>query len=137
MHLCALMSQQQPVGFMIYWQWPDIDVLFIEHFAIDPAQRGTGLGQQAMTQVISRKSTQYLLEAELPTDPIRRRRIHFYERQGFHAVPFAYMQPPYQPSNGPIPMQLLANPALSNPAIFATFRTLIHERVYQQFYRPF
>ena len=134
MHLCALVEAGQPVGFITYWQWPDAGVLFIEHFAIDPHWRGRQLGQQALTQVLSVPAAYYLLEAERPVDDISKRRIHFYERQGFRVNAFPYAQPPYQPGNPAIPMKLLSRPVIHEQTLFNELSRLIEERVYRRFY---
>lgn len=130
MHLCVLMHQQEPVGFIIFWQWPDNGIIFIEHFAIDPARRGQQLGQQALEQVLTLPADYVILETELPTDSIHQRRINFYERQGFITSPFPYAQPPYRPENAPIPMKLLSLPTIETQADFDRFTGLIKERVY-------
>ncbi len=135
MHLCALVSEHQPVGFIIFWPWPDESLLFIEHLAIDPDQRSKQFGQQALYEVLQLGFACYLLEAECPVDAISERRIRFYERQGFSVNPFAYAQPPYQRGNPAIPMKLLSIPAISLQADFKRYRELIKERVYERFYR--
>lgn len=85
-------KSETAVGFIIYWYWPDVDIVFIEHFAIDPARRGQQLGQQDLTNVMEIKTAYFLLETELPTDDIRQRRNRFYEQQGFTVNEFAYAQ---------------------------------------------
>lgn len=133
MHLCATINEGQLVGFMIYWQWDD--VLFIEHFAVDPEQRGRQFGQQALDEVKRIKnSSLILLEVELPTDDISQRRIRFYERQGFSLNTYAYAQPPYQRGNPAIPMKLMSIPAIASQEDFDTFSQMIKERVYERFY---
>lgn len=132
MHLCALIDQDQLVGFIIYWQWPH--VLFVEHFAIDPNRRGNQLGQRALDELLRIDSLCYVLEVELPGDDISRRRVHFYERQGFSLNPFPYAQPPYEAGNPPIPMHLLSIPIIPRQEDFDTFSALIKERVYERFY---
>ncbi len=133
MHLCALVTEGQLVGFMIYWQWDA--VLFVEHFAIDPAQRGKQLGQQALEQVKRIKNSSIiLLEVELPTDDISYRRIQFYERQGFSLNEYAYSQPPYKRGNSAIPMKLMSIPAIATQHDFDRLSGLIKERVYERFY---
>ncbi len=133
MHLCALVAHNQPVGFMVYWQWDD--VLFIEHFAIDPEQQGRQLGQQALDEVKRIKnSSLILLEVELPTDDISQRRIRFYERLGFSLNTYTYAQPPYQRGNPAIPMKLMSMPAIAQQQDFDTFSQMIKERVYERFY---
>ncbi len=135
MHLCALVQAGQPVGFIMYWQWSDAGVLFIEHFAIAPNRRGQQLGQQALAQVLRIPAACYLLEAEFPTDDLSRRRIRFYERQGFQVNDFPYAQPPYRPGNPAIPMRLLSQPIIQEQTEFDELSRLIAERVYQRFYR--
>lgn len=135
LHLCALLDQEQVAGFIMYWHWTDAKVLFIEHFVIDPARRGRGLGQQALSQLLDKPATWYLLEAELPLDTTDQRRIQFYERQGFRVTDFPYTQPPYRQGESPVPMLLFARPALANPSEFIRLSTLIKARVYEAFMR--
>jgi len=132
MHLCGLVIHRKLIGFILYWQWPDM--LFVEHFAVDPAQRGKQYGQQALNQLLQLKSPYVLLEVELPQDEISRRRIRFYERQGFSLNSFSYAQPPYQAGNPAIPMHLMSIPAISDQATFDARTKLIKERVYERFY---
>lgn len=133
MHLCALIDQDQLVGFIIYWQWPT--VVFVEHFAIDPNLRGNQLGQQALNELLRIDSLCYVLEVERAGDDISRRRIQFYERQGFLLNTFPYAQPPYEAGNSPIPMHLLSIPVMPSQEDFNAVSTLIKERVYERFYR--
>lgn len=133
MHLCALIDDNRPVGFIIYWQWNN--VLFIEHFAIDPDQRGKQLGQQALTWLLRIEPEYVILEVERPVDEMSRRRIHFYERQGFLLNPFDYVQPPYQPGKPAVPMRLMSIPPIADEAEFIDLSKLIKERVYERFYR--
>ncbi|UFH52438.1 GNAT family N-acetyltransferase [Spirosoma sp. KNUC1025] len=132
MYLCALLITDKLVGFLIYWHWND--VVYMEHFAIDPNQRGKQFGQQALGLIL-RIPTQYvLLEVERATDEISRRRIQFYERQGFILNPFDYVQPPYQPQKSAVPMRLMSIPALENIAVFERFSDMIRIQVYERFY---
>ncbi|ADB38068.1 GNAT family N-acetyltransferase [Spirosoma linguale] len=132
MYLCGIESDEQLVGFFIYWHWKEF--LFIEHFAIDPDQRGNRLGQRALRHLQQLNSPCFILEVELPTDDLSRRRIQFYEREGFSVNPFPYAQPPYQRGNPPIPMHLMSSPAVLSQQDFTEYSRLIHERVYERFY---
>ena len=95
MHLCGLVNNTQLVGFIIYWQWDDL--VFVEHFTIDPDQRGNQLGQRLLALLLRIECPYFVLEVEQPEGEISRRRIQFYERQGFWLNAFSYVQPPYQP----------------------------------------
>lgn len=135
MHLCALINQDQLVGFMIYWQWPDVGVLFIEHFAIDPDRRGQRFGEQAIDYVKRVANASIVLEVELPTDTLSQRRIRFYERLEFSLNTYAYAQPPYERGNPAIPMKLMSIPAIASQNNFDGFSQVIKERVYERFYK--
>ena len=132
MHLCGLVEADTLVGFLIYWHWTD--ALFVEHFAIDPAWRGQQLGRRALAQLRQLNSPCCLLEVELPQDDTSRRRVHFYERQGFSLNSFSYAQPPYYPGSPAVPMHLMSRPALPDQVAFTTFSLLVQERVYERFY---
>lgn len=132
MHLCGLVDRERLIGFIVYWHWPEM--LFVEHIAVDPEQRSKQYGQRAISELRRLESPYVVLEVELPQDAISRRRIQFYERQGFTLNPFSYAQPPYQAGNPAIPMHLVSIPAILDQEIFSNLSQLIKERVYEQFY---
>jgi ribosomal protein S18 acetylase RimI-like enzyme len=132
MYLCALLDTDQLIGFILYWQWPDF--LFVEHFVIDPDQRGKQYGQQVLAQLLKLDSPYYILEVERPEDDISQRRVRFYERQGFTLNLYDYWQPPYQPGMVAVPMRLMSIPAITHAQDFERFSKLIKTRVYQRFY---
>ncbi|MBD2704203.1 GNAT family N-acetyltransferase [Spirosoma sp. BT702] len=132
MHLCALLSADELVGFIIYWQWDDI--VFVEHLAMAPNQRGKQYGQQAMLALIRLNFRYCLLEVERPDDELRQRRVRFYERQGFYLNPYDYRQPPYQLGMSEVPMRLLSIPAIESEATYQQLSKLIREKVYERFY---
>lgn len=134
MYLCALVNSDKLVGFIIYWQWAEC--LFVEHFAIDPDQRGRQFGQRALQVLLQVSAPFVVLEVELPQDDLSIRRIHFYERQGFHLTAFPYAQPPYLRGNQPIPMRLMSIPALTDQSQFTALTDIIFKRVYQRFHQP-
>lgn len=132
MHLCALVHEQQLAGFILYWHWEE--VVFIEHFAIDPEQRGKQFGQHALALLLRIECRYFILEVERPTDEMSRRRVRFYERQGFVLTDFDYVQPPYQPEKAAVPMRLMSIPAIADQETFDRLSQLIKERVYERFY---
>lgn len=132
MHLCGLVDEDDLVGFVVYWHWPDM--LFVEHIAVDSELRGKQFGQQAISQLLRLKSPYYVLEVEQPQDAISHRRIRFYERQGFILNPFSYAQPPYRAGDPAIPMHLMSIPAIPDQATYSILSQCIKERVYERFY---
>ena len=73
----------------------------------------------------------FVLEVEMPADDLSRRRIAFYERNGFTLWrDCAYMQPPYRPEDAPLPMLLMVKGNLSPEQDFPHVRQTIHREVY-------
>ena len=77
----ALSKESRYVGFITGWLFDGYT--YVEHFAIDPAARNGGIGAEAMKQFLVFCGTPVVLEVEMPTDEMSKRRIGFYERLGF------------------------------------------------------
>lgn len=140
-HCLLAEDDGKPVGFITYWHFGDF--CYGEHLATDPACRNKGYGAQILSTLnakLSPLNTQlsphnapmpFVLEVEMPTDDLARRRIAFYKRNGFTLWDrYAYIQPPYRPADKPLPMLLMAwgniDPAQRFPYVKAT----IHRHVY-------
>jgi hypothetical protein len=62
-----------------------------------------------MLQALKEEGRPIVLEVELPETDIARRRIAFYERNGFRLwTSRNYQQPPYRQGDAPIAMRLMA-----------------------------
>lgn len=104
---------------------------YIEHFAICPSMRNSGLGAKALSEFMAMDSSPIVLEVELPEDELSRRRIGFYERQGMELFDcMEYVQPPYRPTGNSLPMHLMASTGFLNPANFEEVRDKLHSHVY-------
>ena len=57
--------------------------VYVEHFAIDESARNGGIGAKAMTSFIALHEDPVVLEVEMPTEEMSKRRIGFYERLRF------------------------------------------------------
>ena len=90
----ALSKEDRYVGFITGWLFDGYT--YVEHFAIDPAARNGGIGAEAMKQFLVFCGTPVVLEVEMPTDGMSKRRIGFYERLGFKLDNQVYHQPPYR-----------------------------------------
>ncbi len=90
------------VGLLTAWEFDGYT--YVEHFAVYPDKRGNGVGSQALAAL----SNPVILEVEPPeSGEMARRRIAFYERNGFRLVDYDYMQPAYSPEFSAIPMKLM------------------------------
>ncbi|MFT8319099.1 MAG: GNAT family N-acetyltransferase [Sporolactobacillus sp.] len=98
-------------GFFAIWDFKDFQ--FIEHFAVNPAMRGQGLGSQMLRLLMQEAKPNLLLEVETPENELARRRIQFYQRLGFILSSFGYEQPKLQENSSKrfIRLQLMTWPA--------------------------
>ncbi|QDP85612.1 GNAT family N-acetyltransferase [Chryseobacterium sp. SNU WT5] len=103
----AVLDHLQDVGYLICWELTDF--VFLEHFEIFSDFRSKKYGSQIIADLIKRYS-RIVLEAE-PSDlnEDAKRRISFYERNGFSIIEEAYIQPAYDTEKKPLDLWLLAN----------------------------
>ena len=117
------------VGFITVWELSDF--AFIEHFVIKKDFRNRGYGK-AVIELIKKKFTRVILEAELPKSDIQKRRICFYERCGFLQNSFDYLQPSYREGGQKVPLVLMSFPSLLGAPTDVVRE--IYERVYKEKY---
>lgn len=127
-HNNLVCDDETPVGLVTFWDFGDFH--YVEHFATLPAVRNRGCGGRVLDLLRERLPTPLVLEAELPADETARRRIAFYERQGFRVWKRDYRQPPYRPGDGFLPMHLLFRGAPEFEERFDAVRDRIHGEVY-------
>ncbi len=103
---------------------------YVEHFAVDPALRGRGVGAAMLGEYLGRDERRVVLEVELPETEIARRRIGFYTRCGLEISDFAYAQPPLNPGDGMLPLRLMASGGALTDGEAAAVRALLYREVY-------
>lgn len=128
-HYCLIEEEEEPIGLFTYW---DFDTFcYGEHFAIDPKRRNGGYGQKAIHTLLEMINRPLVLEVELPEDEMSRRRIGFYERQGFTLwKEVTYIQPPYRPGGNTLPMHLMVTEGLNPDAHLEKVKERIYKEVY-------
>ncbi len=129
-HSCILEDQNGFIGIFNYW---DFDTFrYCEHFAVSPHLRGNGLGSSALDAAINSDTTKpWILEVEFPCDDYSRRRIQFYQRNGFTMHPdMEYLQPPYRQGDTPLPMLLMTTPPLLAATDVAEAARILCQHVY-------
>ena len=124
----AIYDDNTLVGFIAHWSFPACR--YVEHYAIDAARRGCGLGSEALQLFLARDARPVVLEVEIPTDAMSRRRIAFYRRFGFilHDT-FSYIQPAYTPDSNPVALHLMTCGGGDNCPL-EEIASLLHRRVY-------
>ena len=70
-----------PVGFITYWDFDSF--YYVEHFATNPALRNGGYGKRTLEYLCNYLKHPIVLEVERPVEEMAKRRISFYQRQGF------------------------------------------------------
>jgi len=116
-------------GFVTFWRFPAF--CYIEHLAVQPAERGAGIGGDLLEMVKARTGLPVVLEVETPVDELTRRRIGFYQRHGLRLSDVAYRQPPYDAGKPWVPMRLMATAAMTDEQLRLAAQVL-HREVYGQ-----
>lgn len=115
------------LGFAAVWQLEEW--LFLEHLAVDPQSRNQGIGAKLLDFLAQSRCC---LEVELPETDIARRRIGFYERNGFFLNDYAYLQPSLGEGRSPVPLRIMTPGSTIPPEAFASLKNLLYSRVYGQ-----
>lgn len=131
MYFNKIKKQGETVGFSIYWQFGDF--VYLEHFAILPEKRGLGIGQQVLDRLAESLGGVRVLEVEPAIDALTRRRVAFYERNGFRVVNRTYGQPPYGAPGDEFPLWIMCTADVDESTLQRYIRT-IKENVYYAFY---
>ena len=113
------------VGFVTVWELTNF--AFVEHFVIYERYRNKGYGGEALFE-LKKKYNALVLEAEPPLSGIQKRRIAFYERNGFLINPQKYIQPSYRIGGRGVELILMSFP--SRLADFLATVCEVYENVY-------
>ena len=127
--LNQIFDDQALIGLISIWSLTNF--LFIEHFAISESYRGKGIGSQILKQIIEEKSIRIVVEVEEPNNEYARRRIAFYERQGFSFGNEVYYQPPYSCNKNKVRMLLMSFPDKIPTLQFPDIRARLYREVYR------
>ena len=100
-------EEGERVGFITVWELSDFT--FIEHFVTYETYRNKGYGAKVLS-ALKEKYERLLLEAEPPVSEMQKRRVAFYERNGFVQNPQKYMQPAYRSDGAEVELVLMSYP---------------------------
>lgn len=110
--------------------WEFAGFRYVEHFAVDPALRGQGIGGAMMGEYLRRDARRVILEVEPPETDMAARRIGFYERCGLSLCRFPYVQPPLNPGDGLLPLMLMSSGGALSDDEAAAVRDTLYREVY-------
>lgn len=122
-------NNNQIVAFLAAWEFPLFR--FVEHIAVDPIMRGSGIGGKMMIKYMEESKKTILLEVEYPDTELAQRRIGFYERLGFHLNPFEYVQPPLQKGQEDLPLKIMSYPQFLTGEEFVLYKEYLYRNVYK------
>ncbi|WP_028595024.1 GNAT family N-acetyltransferase [Paenibacillus assamensis] len=122
-------DMNQLIAFMAVWEFSMF--CFVEHIAVTPAGRGSGIGGKLMSDYIGESQNPVILEVELPETDLAQRRIGFYERLGLHLNDFGYVQPSLQEGQPDVPLQVMSYPRTLTEDEFSQYRDILYSKVYK------
>ena len=118
-----------PAGFLAVWEFESF--IYIEHFAVDPSLRNSGTGSAMLQELVKQYQKPICLEVELPEDELTRRRIGFYERNGFVFNEYPYIQPPISKGKSPVPLRIMTYRSEITREEFQKMKEILYRRVYK------
>ncbi len=125
----VLRDGEGPKAFITMW---DLDGFqFLEHFVVDPAYRNQGLGAKVLGEIKSMLSGPICFEVEPPETEYARRRIAFYQRNGFHVNDYPYIQPPYSRDKKGLPLLIMTSGGKMSPEQLEKMKQAIYKNVYR------
>ena len=116
-------------GFLAVWEFESFT--YIEHFAVDPVLRNSGTGSAMLQELVRKYQKQICLEVELPEDELTRRRIGFYERNGFVFNEYPYIQPPISKGKSPVPLRIMTYGEAITRETFEAMKNVLYRSVYK------
>lgn len=115
-------------AFIAIWRFDDF--AFVEHFAVSPLYRNGGLGALILQEVKKLLSSMICLEVELPEEEMAKRRIGFYERNGFYYNEYEYMQPAISKDRNEIPLRIMTTCGKVTEDRFNEMKDILYQYVY-------
>ena len=102
-----LHEEDENIGYAIIWELQN--TFFLEHFEIFEDFRNGGLGGSTL-EAMKEKFGKIVLETEPDTlSEIAKKRVDFYQRNGFNMIKQNYLQPSYGEGKPAVHLFLMAN----------------------------
>lgn len=108
------------------------EYVFFEFLAVDDHLRGQGIGKKILSSVMKELGKPVILEVEPPCDPISQRRVHFYQRLGFHLCEEFYRMPRLDDKHGGYEFKLMSYPESLSSEQFHQRVKHIYKYVYEK-----
>lgn len=125
---CMAIDDNGFCGLLMTWEQPEF--IYVEHFAVCPERRGSGVGGRALSE-LCRAPQPVILEIDPPQDAISVRRQGFYQRAGFCVNDIPHVHPAYRRDCAPHPLVLMSSPGPLTPVLADVFRRYLSDTVMQ------
>lgn len=112
--------------------WELESFCYIEHLVVSERLRNRGLGQKILTEYRDRCDKRLVFEVEPPTTEMRRRRIAFYERNGFFQNPYPYTLPPQGEGREPVDLIIMSDGRALTRAEYLRFYVEVYQTVFRR-----
>ena len=126
-------ENKKVVAFMAVWKLNGFD--FIEHLAVHPDARGTGIGTKLIKEYLNFSKKSVALEIAVPNNKDKNtiRRKNFYEKLNFKLNDNMYYQLPLRKGGSKMEMKIMSYPEKLSDIEFKKIEKEIHEKVYPKF----
>lgn len=122
-------DENRVICFIASWEFDNF--IFIEHFAVAQCTRNSGVGSAFLKDFLFHCNKNVILEVEVPTTEIKKRRIDFYKRLGFYLNKYEYLQPAMRENTLPIPLKIMSNNTYLNELEFYNIKDTLYKIVYK------
>lgn len=130
-YLYKILDENKFVGFIGCW---DIgEFFYIEHFAISQDVRGIGYGQKSMTE-FCKNHKRVILEIDPVEDEISKKRLSFYEKNGFVKNNYTHYHPSYTNTRQPHKLIVLSSHSVLSESEYAIFNKFLSNIVMNEKY---
>ena len=117
-------------AFIAAWEFDSF--VFIEHFAVNPTYRNSGIGSDFLRELVRMLGKMVCLEVEPPDNDMASRRIGFYQRNNFFLNKYPYTQPPISAGRNPVPLLIMTYGRYINKVEFSRIKEELFTQVYKQ-----
>lgn len=125
---CQIFRQNGKILGFIFW-WECNELVYIEHFAINPALRGQNYGSHLLATFCKTVGRNVILEIDPPEDEVSIRRLRFYQTLGFCLNDYPHVHPAYQPSYEGHVLRVLSHPNPLSNNEYNKFKRLLEVQV--------
>lgn len=125
-----LMFKENDEILAIMATWDFEDFIFIEHLAVDTKLRGKGVGTELIKNYLNKHKKNIFLEVETPNSDVSKKRVLFYEKLGFYLNNFSYFQPPLNPNDSHLKLNIMSYSKCITEKEFDKYKKIIYKEVY-------